>query len=137
ALFGIVFQLSWSAVPPWLYTLIYMGMGWGVFLGYFEIANLLPPGGMRPVWLGGVLYTVGAMINLTEWPPLAPGVFGSHDLWHLFAMAGSFCHFWFMVRWVAPFDRRRAVPVGPLAAGVTASALPHVVSPVGVGAPTP
>ena len=56
---------------------------------------------------------------------------------HLFAMAGSFCHFWFMVRWVASFDRRCALPVRSLAAGVAASSLPRVVSPMQVSAPTP
>jgi hemolysin III len=129
---GIALQLSWSGVPPWLYTLIYVGMGWGVFVGYFEVAHLLPAGAMRPVWLGGVFYTVGAMINLSEWPPLAPGIFGSHELWHLFAMAGSLCHFWFMLCWVAPFDRRQAMRARPS----VAPAPPCAVSPVQMGAPT-
>lgn len=110
AVLGIALQLAWPDAPPWLYTLIYVGMGWGVCLGYFEMARVLPPGGMRPIWMGGLLYTIGALINLADWPPLAPGVFGAHELWHVFGMAGSFCHFWFMVRWVAPFERRRLAP---------------------------
>jgi hemolysin III len=115
AAFGIFSLLLWPTAPPWLYTLQYVLIGWGACLGYFEMARVLPARALRPVWLGGLLYTVGAMVNLAEWPVLVPGVVGSHELWHVFGMAGSFCHFWFMIRWVAPFDRRPCIAPSPQA----------------------
>jgi hemolysin III len=103
---GITFQLTWPDAPPVFYTMIYVSMGWGVCLSYFTMARVLPRGGMRPVWLGGVLYTLGALLNLAGWPQLVPGIFSTHELWHLFCIAGSFCHIWFMTRCVVPFERQ-------------------------------
>jgi hemolysin III len=128
AIFGIFSLLVWPTVPPWLYTLQYVLTGWGACLGYFEMARSLPARALRPVWLGGLLYTIGAMMNLAEWPVLVPGVFGSHELWHVFGMAGSFCHFWFMLRWVARFDRRQAVPAGAIAVPSSTPALAQVAT---------
>src|SRR5262249_7166218 len=130
---GIGLQLAWPTSPAWVYTLIYLSMGWGLCLGYFEMARVLPTGGMRPIWLGGLLYSIGALINMADWPNLAPGILGAHELWHVFAIMGSFCHFWFMVRWVAPFERRCAVsaltlttpvPVTPRAAATLSLSTP-------------
>ena len=111
AALGITIQLAWPVAPPWVYTSIYVSMGWGACLSYFEIARVLPRGGMRPVWLGGILYTIGAWMNMAGWPRLIPGVFSSHELWHIICIAGSFCHIWFMARWVAPYKRPRTDPV--------------------------
>jgi hemolysin III len=126
AALGITIQLTWPVAPPWVYTSIYVSMGWGVCLSYFEMARVLPQGGMRPVWLGGILYTMGALMNMAGWPRLFPGIFSSHELWHMICIAGSFCHIWFMVRWVAPFERRQPVPsvstaLPELSFGITSS----------------
>jgi hemolysin III len=117
---GISIQLTWQVAPPWFYTTIYVAIGWGVCLNYFEMSRALPRGGMRSVWLGGTFYTVGAILNLAGWPQLLPGIFSTHELWHVFCMAGSFCHLWFMVRWVAPFERARTQTAASAAAGLPA-----------------
>ncbi len=119
AAIGIALLTSWTTAPLWLYTSIYLVMGWGVCLGYFEIARVLSRPAMRPVWLGGWFYTIGALLNLMGWPRLVPGVFGTHELFHLFVMAGSLCHFYFMVRRLAPYPRpayrTRVVTISPAA----------------------
>jgi hemolysin III len=107
---GISLLGSWINTPLWVYTSLYLVMGWTVCVGYFEMARVLPPKAMRAVWIGGVLYTVGALLNAAGWPRPLPGIFGTHELFHLFVMAGSLCHFWFMIRWIAPFDRRQLAP---------------------------
>jgi hemolysin III len=104
---GIVLLVTWPDAPSWLHTVIYLTIGWVISVGYFEMARVLPSGAMRSLFVGGLFYTIGAILNLTGWPTLFPQVFGTHEVFHLFVMAGSLCHFWFMVRWVAPFDRRR------------------------------
>jgi hemolysin III len=115
---GITLRLAWTTTPQLLSTSLYIGMGWAVCLCYFELARALSHRAMRLVWLGGLLYTGGAVIDLVRWPNLAPGIFGTHELFHVCVMAASLCHFWFMVRYVAPFQRRRhkkttrLVPVG-------------------------
>jgi hypothetical protein len=48
---------------------------------------------------------VGAVLNLLQRPALWTGVFGTHDLFHLFVMAGSLAHYWFILKVVVPFGR--------------------------------
>jgi len=79
-------------------------MGWGFLVGYFAAARVLTPQALRLAWIGGLIYTVGAAIHLSEWPALYPGVFAAHEVFHLFVMAGSAVHFWFMLRVVGPFE---------------------------------
>ena len=50
------------------------------------------------------------MLNLLHWPALWPGVFEAHELFHLFVMAGSLSHFWFILTSVATFDRAAPPP---------------------------
>jgi hemolysin III len=114
ALLGIAFLASWKTAPLWLYTSIYLTMGWTVCLGYFEMARALSYRALRPLWIGGLLYTVGALLNASGWPRPLPGIFGEHELFHLFVMGGSLCHFWFTLRRVVPFDRRRLTPTQPI-----------------------
>lgn len=107
---GIAVRLSWSQVPTLFSTGLYLGMGWGVFFCFFEMARILSYTAVRPALLGGLLYTVGALLNVVGWPNLWPPLFTAHDLFHLFVMAGSLAHFWFMFAVVAPFDRPRPAP---------------------------
>jgi hemolysin III len=94
-----VFSMFWS-------TLFYLAMGWGAVICYVEIARFLSHRTLFPLLLGGILYSVGAVFNLAHWPVIWPGVFGPHELFHLFVMGGSFCHFMFMLEVVArPHDQ--------------------------------
>ena len=90
-------------LPAPLRTCEYLAMGWGALLCYFEMARVISHRAMRPLVVGGVLYSVGAVLNLFQTPVLWPGVFGSHEMFHLWVMAGSLSHFWFMLTAVVPF----------------------------------
>ena len=50
-----------------------------------------------------LFYSVGAVLNLLHWPPLWPEFFGTHELFHLFVIAGSLAHYWFILTIVVPF----------------------------------
>jgi hemolysin III len=110
---GIALRLAEVPLPPWLNTGYYLLMGWTGLLVYFELAGLLSHRALRPVWIGGLFYTVGALIHLAHWPRLVPGVFGSHELFHLFVMAGSLWHYYFMLAYVVPYTRPPAVVADP------------------------
>jgi hemolysin III len=90
-----------------LATCLYLGMGWGAVICYVEIARDVSHRTLLPIVLGGVFYSVGAVINLIHWPDIYPGVFGYHELFHLFVLAGSFAHYFFIFRYVVPL---RPVP---------------------------
>jgi hemolysin III len=97
ALAGCVLRLT-VAVPQWAETLFYLALGWIGVLTYFELARRVTHKALRPMWLGGACYSIGAVINDGRWPEPWPGVFGHHELFHLWVMAGSACHYWFMLR---------------------------------------
>ncbi len=106
AIVGIVLCLTPLHMPIWVSTILYLVMGWVGCLTYFELASRLSHAAVRPVWIGGLLYTLGAVLNVVDWPTIVPGVFEAHEVFHLFVMGGSASHFWFMLRVVAPYQRR-------------------------------
>lgn len=129
ALGGVVLYLIGFKLHPALSTGLYLAMGWGVALNYFMLVRVLSHRILRPVVVGGCLYSVGAVAHVLKWPALAPGVFGAHELFHVFVMAGSFTHFWFMLKVVAPYQRPMA-EVEALA-GPTLSPAPRpVLAPI-------
>ena len=90
---------------PCLSTCVYLGMGWGAVVCYAEIARVVSHRALVPIVVGGMSYSVGAVLNLLHWPALWPGIFGTHELFHLFVMAGSLAHYLFMLKVVVPFVR--------------------------------
>ena len=102
ALSGILLKLFWMEAPRWLSVALYLGMGWIAVIAAPALFLAIPPGGMTWVLGGGLLYTVGALIYGLKRPNLMPGVFGFHELWHLFVVAGSACHFWAVLHYIAP-----------------------------------
>lgn len=97
---GIVLKLFWLDAPRWLYTLFYVFMGWLVVVAFVPLMRALPPGGIGWLVVGGVLYSVGALIYGLKRPDPFPKVFGFHEIFHLFVMAGSASHFWLMNRYI-------------------------------------
>jgi hemolysin III len=88
---------------PVLSTSLYLGMGWGVVACYYKIAQVVSHSALLPVIIGGVSYSVGAVLNLIHWPVLLPGIFGPHELFHFFVLTGSLLHYLFILQVVAPF----------------------------------
>lgn len=102
ALLGIVFKVVWLDAPRWLSTGLYVLMGWLAVFAFVPLVQTLPLGGMAWLVAGGLFYTVGAVIFALQRPNLAPGIFGYHELWHLFVLAGGACHFLMMFLYVLP-----------------------------------
>jgi hemolysin III len=90
-----VFPLAWN-------TGLYLAMGWGSVICLVEIARNVPPRDLGWLVGGGVLYSVGAIINQVQWPALAAPEFGSHELFHVFVLAGSYAHYRFALDVVVP-----------------------------------
>lgn len=100
---GIGLRLASVQMSQLVSTVVYLTMGWAILPCYFKLAGALSHRRMCPALVGGVLYTVGAVFNQLHWPALWPGVFSTHELWHLFVLAGSASHFWLMLTVVVPF----------------------------------
>ncbi len=97
---GMVFAILWVDAPRWLTTGIYLAMGWAIVIAGFPLVKLLSPSALTWLAIGGLFYSVGAIIYATKRPNLIPGVFGFHEIWHLFVMAGTFSHFWTVFRYI-------------------------------------
>ena len=102
ALCGVLLKLLWMDAPRWLSVILYLGMGWIAVVAAPALLQAVPAAGMAWVLAGGLVYSAGALVYGFKRPNLIPGTFGFHELWHLFVVAGSACHFWAVLRYVAP-----------------------------------
>ena len=102
ALCGVALKLLWMEAPRWLSVGVYLAMGWLAVIPASAIFRAIPSGGIAWILGGGLVYSAGALIYALKRPNPVPGVFGFHELWHLFVLAGSACHFWAMLRYIAP-----------------------------------
>jgi hemolysin III len=84
-------------------TALYLFMGWVGCLTYFELARRLGHARMRPLWIGGLFYSAGAVLNGLHWPVLVPGLVESHEVFHLLVMAGTAWHYYFIYAAVLPY----------------------------------
>ena len=100
AMAGIILKILWFNAPRWLYTLFYLVMGWLIVIAFVPLFRTMPTAAMLWLIAGGLLYTAGAIIYGTKWPKLKSKVFGFHEVFHIFVLYGSFCHFWMMFRYV-------------------------------------
>lgn len=102
ALAGIIIKACWITCPKWFSSLLYIAMGWVCVLAFSQIFKTLK--GEAFVWLlaGGIIYTIGGVIYALKLPIFnnKHKYFGSHEIFHLFVMAGSFCHFVLMYNFV-------------------------------------
>jgi hemolysin III len=102
ALLGVVFKLFWLHAPRWLSTVLYVALGWMALIAVVPMVRALPMGGFGWLLLGGVFYSLGAVVYARKRPNPWPRVFGYHEIWHLFVLAGSASHYLLMLRYVAP-----------------------------------
>jgi hemolysin III len=105
ALLGIVVKIFWIDSPRWLSAAIYLGMGWLAVIGGRELLASLPPGAFTWLAAGGLMYTLGAIVYITKTFNFLPGVFGFHEVWHLFVIGGCFCHYMLMLLYIAPIGQ--------------------------------
>ena len=96
AALGIVFQIFFVKRFRVLGTLCYLGMGWFAVVMVRPLLELLPAEAVYWLFIGGVLYTVGAIFYLAKRLPY------SHVVWHVFVLAGSAAHFWSIFHYVLP-----------------------------------
>ncbi|MEX0609756.1 MAG: hemolysin III family protein [Balneolaceae bacterium] len=94
ALAGVLKKTFWMNAPRWLSTLIYLFMGWAAVIIFPQLWDSVPRPFTYWIAIGGLFYTFGAFIYGFKRPNPYPGTFGSHEIWHLFVMAGAFSHFW-------------------------------------------
>jgi len=96
ALAGTVFKLCWVTCPKWLSSVIYIAMGWSCITAMPAIVGALDRAGFLWLLSGGIAYTAGGMIYAVKPRRLTGRMFGIHEIFHIFVMLGSLCHYVFM-----------------------------------------
>ncbi|MCY6483902.1 hemolysin III family protein [Clostridium aestuarii] len=100
AIIGVSFKMVWFNCPRKLSTFFYVLMGWlAVFLIY-PLSKTISINGLMWLLLGGILYTLGAVIYAVKWPRIKSEMFGFHEIFHLFVLGGSFCHYLMIFKYV-------------------------------------
>ena len=108
---GVMLRALAVPLPDGVSTAFYIMMGWTSLLCYVELSRRLSYRALRPVWIGGVIYSLGGVASTSHWPNLwPPGVFGAHELSHVCFMVASLCHYVFMLRVVAPYPAPELQP---------------------------
>lgn len=103
AIAGILIKALWISCPKWFSSLLYIGMGWVCVLAFTQILNALSKAAFGWLLAGGIIYTIGGVIYALKLPVFNQlhKTFGSHEIFHLFVMGGSICHFILMYCFVS------------------------------------
>ena len=103
AIVGIIINAIWINCPKWFSSMIYIAMGWVCLTAFKTIVASLTPAAFYWLLAGGIIYTIGGVIYALKLPLFNARFkhFGSHEIFHLFVMGGSFCHYIVMFRYVA------------------------------------
>ena len=107
AILGTILSAIWIKAPRALTTAIYLMMGWVVIIAIYPLiktfadANLL----YSLWWLvaGGIFYTIGGIIYALKIPKKRIKGWGFHEIFHIFVMLGSICHYWFVLHYLLMF----------------------------------
>ena len=104
AIAGILIKAFWVYCPKWVSSVLYIGMGWTCVLAFTQILNNMSPAAFGWLLAGGIIYTVGGVIYALKLPLFnnKHKNFGSHEIFHLFVMGGSACHFVVMYAFLLP-----------------------------------
>ena len=104
AIAGILIKAFWVYCPKWVSSVLYIGMGWTCVLAFTQILNNMSPAAFGWLLAGGIIYTVGGVIYALKLPLFNSRHknFGSHEIFHLFVMGGSACHFVVMYAFLLP-----------------------------------
>lgn len=102
ALAGILIKAFFVFCPKWVSSILYIGMGWTCVLALGSIYHSLTPAAFGWLLAGGLIYTAGGVIYALKLPIFKrlPENFGNHEIFHLFVMAGSLCHYIVMYGYV-------------------------------------
>ena len=93
AAIGIVVKIFYVRAPRWLNAGIYLAMGWLSLAIAGQMLAHLPAWVLTWLIIGGVIYTLGAVVYITKIFNFKPNVFGFHEVWHIFVLLAAAAHY--------------------------------------------
>jgi len=101
ALAGVIVKLFIINSPRWVTAGIYLVMGWMAVLVIKPMLQSMPAAALWWMLAGGLTYSIGAVIYITKKMDFLPGIFGFHEVWHVFVSLAALCHFVMIYRYIA------------------------------------
>ena len=98
---GVVLTLAKLSIPRWMSSTLYLVMGWLAIFAIVPIHRALPAAGFAWLLAGGILYSLGGVLYAVKWPGRNNPRFGCHEIFHVFILLGSVCHYVLMLRFIA------------------------------------
>lgn len=103
---GIIFKMCWVTCPKWLSSVMYIAMGWMCVLAFNPIMNNMSRAAFFWLLAGGIIYTIGGVLYAVKTPAVKSfnerhKYFGTHEIFHIFVMLGSLCHFVMVYNYLA------------------------------------
>ena len=102
ALSGALFKLVWINAPAWLVIIAYIALGWVAVAAIPQLFAAIGVTGLALLGLGGLLYTLGAVVYAVRRPDPVPTVFGYHELFHVFVIVAAALQYAVIAFWVMP-----------------------------------
>jgi hemolysin III len=99
---GMLLKVIWPGAPRWLSVGLYMALGWIALIPAAEVVTRMDFGAILVLIAGGLLYSAGGVIYAMKRPNPFPRVFGFHEVFHLFVIAGTLVHFSLIAVYVLP-----------------------------------
>ena len=93
AALGVLFRVLWAGAPRWLYTPIYVGLGWAAVFFFADFMEATGPAVLSLMVVGGGLYTLGGLVYGLQWPDPHPTWFGFHEVFHTLTIAAFITHY--------------------------------------------
>jgi len=93
AAIGVTKSLVWPGSPKWVTAALAISVGWSVITQVIALATVMGPGALWLLVASGVIYSMGGTVYALKRPDPLPRVFGYHEVFHAFVIAGSLCHY--------------------------------------------
>jgi hemolysin III len=100
ALAGALFKVVWINAHPWLSSVTYVAIGWIAVIALPQLLDRLGIAAVALLALGGILYSLGAVIYARQRPDPVPAVFGYHELFHLLVIVAAGVQYAVVAVWV-------------------------------------
>ena len=102
AIIGLILEVVFfKTFPEWLALSFFIGLGWVGCFSYYKFRKFYPTQSPRLIVLGGLSYTIGAVIDFNRWFIIWPNYLGPHEIFHLFIMLGAGFHWAFICKWAS------------------------------------